>query len=275
MNLTRTTKDGSESGITLLLSILIMSGIFLISVTVSFFAIQEIRASRSSMLTEPAITAADAGAEQGIWTVKRGDITSLPTCNPTSPSGTSLSGSVVAVKCLRYSSVTMDLLAGQPTMLYFYDPEDVNGNLCMTQSYTSGQFAGCSGYQIFQNITMSFAASSIVLTVDARTLDGLPFPGWDNQSLLSNPSSPSVISVPSSVSGSNDYRFILTVTPNSNVTVTLDATGRDHAGVVRNGLPDYPTVDAMGCTSRGTVATDCTSAAGDVYRRRLNITVPR
>lgn len=272
----RRIEQEKQSGITLLLSILIMSGIFLISVTVSFFVIQEIRASRASLLTEPAIVAADAGAEEGIWTVKRGDIASLPTCNPTSPYGTSLGTNIVSVKCLRYSSVTLDLVAAQPTTIYFYDPEDVNGNLCMFQYYTPGQFTGCTGYQIFQNITMAFATSSVSVSVDARTLDGYAIPGWDSATLITNVETPSVINVPASINpSSTDSRFILTLTPQQDISVTLDATGRDHAGVVRNGLPDYPTVDAMGCASRGSLSNDCSSSAGDVYRRRLNVTVPR
>lgn len=265
-----------ERGITLLLSILIMSGIFLISVTVSFFVIQEIRSSRASLLTEPAIVAADAGAEQGIWTVKRGDISTLPTCNPTTPSGTILSQGIVAAKCLRYSSVTLDLPASQPTVFYFYDPEDVNGNLCMYTTYTPGQYAGCGGYQIFQSVTMAFNKSSVNLSVDGETLDGYALPGWDDLILVSNPSIPVTLNVPSSINASStDGRFTLRITPSEDITVTLDATGRDHALVVRNGLPDYPTVDAMGCASRGSVGTDCTASGGDVYRRRLNVTVPR
>ena len=49
---------GREAGVTLLLSILILSSVTLVTVAISSFAIQELRSSRAITISEPAVNAA-------------------------------------------------------------------------------------------------------------------------------------------------------------------------------------------------------------------------
>jgi hypothetical protein len=53
---------------------MIMSGLVVISTTVAVLANQQIRASRAQLVTEPAFVAAKSGGEEGLWIVKRRDV---------------------------------------------------------------------------------------------------------------------------------------------------------------------------------------------------------
>src|SRR6185503_11801329 len=60
-----------QAGVTLLIAILILSGLALISSAIAVFTIQEVRSSRATLATEPAIVAAEGAGERGVYALKR------------------------------------------------------------------------------------------------------------------------------------------------------------------------------------------------------------
>ena len=119
-------KRNSQEGVTLLISLLIMSGITLITLTVGFFAIQEVRSTRAILLTEPAIGAAETGGEQGVWAIKR-DVT-LMDCSSGREKGVLINNSKVE-SCKYYGAATIELEAGVNYSFYLYNPNDINGDV--------------------------------------------------------------------------------------------------------------------------------------------------
>ncbi len=255
-----------QSGITLLLSVLILSGIFIVVTTVSILAVQEIRASRSSSLSEPAIVAAETSGEQGIWLLKRSTFsTSCPASSATQIDGTtSTSSTTRTTKCVTYDKASFDVQPGTPVSFFLYDPADINGNLCMNADVPVGA-PTCDGGKLFGNIVLRMMSGAFSANVDAVTLDGTYFNSFG---LTLVPNGTLTIPIPDPIPGSADERIVVTITATSPITVEATTSG----GVI-TGLPDYPTIDAEGCSST-TAITNCNST-NEIFKRRVNITVPR
>ncbi|MDP4000633.1 MAG: hypothetical protein Q8P83_00075, partial [bacterium] len=142
MNLLSTTYNlQPERGVTLLMSILILAGITLISVTVGFFTIQEIRASRAIVLSEPAISAAESAGEQGIWALKRsGTIANCPQFT------TNTLGRSVVDFCKSYGPAVITLESNTPKSIFLYNPDDINGDIDLSEfPYSFVQVTHLSG----------------------------------------------------------------------------------------------------------------------------------
>lgn len=231
----------SESGVILLVAVLILSGIMLIVATVSFFAIQEIRASRAVSLSEPAISAANSGAEQGIWAIKRN--TALADC-PTFTSSSIGSNSKVD-SCKSYGSATLSLTANTPYNLFLYDPSNINGDIdLLAYPYTYFQLTNNTG--------------TFNITVNVARLTGATV-----GSSIVSPGNTSTINIPAVAAG-QEGRMKITITSPVDATVTVNT---------NRGMPEFPTVDASGCTSLASIS-DCNSLS-EIYKRRLNVTVPQ
>lgn len=241
-----------ESGVTLLLSILIMSGLALISVVVATFAVQELRSSRAVAVSEPAIAAAETAGEQGLWAIKRN--TDLINC-VSGQTSLSLGNGALVNSCKSYGMATLNLKAGVPLVFYLYDPANINGNTCNTVNFNP-----CGGAQYYQNITLTQKSGTNQTTIQIATIDGVAV---TSENVL--PNSTLVVNIPASVPGSNDLRF----------KVTLSSIGPATLDVNTNqGMPLYPTVNASGCAAKTSVA-DCNSTSQELFNRRINITVPQ
>ncbi len=251
-----------QAGVTLIISILIMSAVALASVAVAAFALSEIRSSRAVALTEPAISASETAGEQGLWAIKR-DV-SLTNCN-SGQTTVSLSNGAIVNSCKTYSKATINLKGGVPFVFFLYDPNDPNGNLCMNQTYDSGQHSGCAGAAIYTSITIVHKAGTSDVSVTTRDLNGNAFAGSD---ITVTRNSTGTVTIPDPIPATpptNDERLKVTLSSNTDTTIELNA--------LPLGLPNYPTVSAGGCAAK-TALSDCTSGA-EIFNRRLNITVPQ
>jgi hypothetical protein len=234
----KTNKTQAQSGVTLLLSVLVMSGLALVTLSLGV------------VLTEPAIAAAESAGEQGLWAIKRG--AALSSC----PSaGSQALGNSLSVLCKTYGAATFDLNANEPFVFYLYDPNNINSNTCNTVSFNP-----CSGAQIYQTMTVDQANGTFQTDIDVDTVDGF---NVTSQSI--SPGSDVTINIPSSVSGSSDLRFKVTLVSTGDATVVVNT---------NQGMPTFPTVNATGCSSKTAVA-DCNTSGQEIFSRKIQITVPQ
>lgn len=240
---------------TLLISIMIMSTISIISLVVGFLAIQEIRSSRAVLLSEPAINAAESGGEYGTWVIKRG-VGAIATCPAVTQS--SLGNNAKVDICKSYSSAVIALKANIPYVLYLYDPNDVNGNLCMNAVYTPS----CSGAAVYTSFSTVHKAGLNNILVAIETLSGQSFAG---STMAVPPGGNNSISIPDPIPSATDERMKVTLTSVSDSEVEINA--------LPLGLSDFPTVNSSGCTSKSTIA-NC-AGTEETFKRRINITIPQ
>ncbi len=280
-NTIRQFNRNKQSGVTLLLSILVMSGILVIVMAVTLFAIQELRASRSSALSEPAIIAAETSGEQGVWLIKRGTTpaqcsasTTTTQIDGTTSAASSGAARVVTTKCIAYDKAIFELEPNEVATFFLYDPTDINGNFCMNTAHTSGTYVGCTatgapptGDQIFKTLRFTLKSGTLSPTVAVQTLDNVTVVG--SPITISTDGSANNFNIPDPIAGSTDERLRVTITAPSDY-VTLEVTTLNGVQV---GLPDYPTVNAAGCSAVVAI-TNC-NANTEIFQRRLNITVPK
>lgn len=249
---------------TLLLSVMIMSAVLIITVTVAFFVVQEIKNSRSSVLTEPAIIAAETGGEQGIYRIKRSVYN--PECASTAYTGLDGSAGASDVRtktCVTYGKAVFELSSNDATPLefYLYDPNNVNGNLCMEADDPVGN-PPCDGAQLYTALVIKHLLGNSNVYVNIVTLDGASV-----ATQVITAGSNNTFPIPANILSSDDERLKVTVLPTfGNATLEISTTG------VYGGLPDYRTIDAQGCVGKNNI-TDCETDP-ETYNRRINITVP-
>lgn len=236
----------NQAGVTLLLAILIMAGLALITLAIGSFAIQELRASRAVVITEPAITAAETGAESGLWAVKRN--ASLPTCPTLSTER--LGNNSLVNSCITYSSANVNLNPGTPYSFYLYDPNNINGDMDL------------SGYP-YQYIDITYVSGSFQVAVSAQRLNASTT-GLTPPTTTVNPGGTARISVSPVTSGS-EGRIKVTLSTSGNVTVTISSD---------RGIPSIPTVDTLACNSR-TQLSNCNQNNQESFSRRIQVTVPK
>jgi hypothetical protein len=262
----RINRGKPEEGIALLLTVMMISGIAIITITVAFFVMQEVRISRSSTLTEPAIVAAETAGEQGIFTIKRGTFNTACTgATYTQLDGTTSGGSsnTRIKKCITTVPATFQFSAAEPLTFFLYDPTNVNGNLCMETDAVCPAGGNGVGSQLFSSVIIRYSTGSWAVNVAIETLDGVSV-----QNTTLNPGITGTYAISRDILGSADERLQVTLTPTAGTsTVEVSTTG------VYTGLPDYQTVDAEGCVGLASI-TNCNDTS-ELYKRRINITLPR
>ena len=238
-----------QAGVTLLLAILILSGLTLITVTVGTFAIQELRASRAVIVTEPAIAAAESAGEQGLWAIKRdGDLSTCP-----AEDTQTLGNNALTTACKSFGSATVNIKGGTPYYFYLYDPDAGQGGI--------GD-ADLSGYP-YSSLQVTEVTGSNSVAVSAERLDGSTTGLTPTNQTINENETANVSIAP--VPAGSEGRIQVTLSSFSDATMTLDTD---------RGMPIFPTVDAFGCAARTTVA-DCNTQSEEVFGRRINITVPQ
>jgi uncharacterized protein (UPF0333 family) len=253
----------AQSGVTLLISVMVMAGVLIISITVAFFVVQEIRSSRSSILTEPAIIAAESAGEQGIYGIKRGSFNAdCGTAQYTQLDGSSGGNTNIRVKkCIAYIPAVIELKPTPPLEVYLYDPVNVNGNLCLEQGTCNTATGVGTGAQLYSAFNIKHLQGGSV-RVTIVTLDGVPL---YNDTIA--PESNTSIPIPANILDSSDERLKITLRPTTTAaTVELSTNGE------LLGLPDYRTIDAEGCRSNTNI-TNCETGS-ETFNRRINITLP-
>jgi hypothetical protein len=231
----------SEKGVTLLIAILVMSGLALISLSVAAFTIQEIRASRAVAITEPAIAAAETVGEQSLWAIKRG--ATLATCP--SQTSASLGNGALANACQSFGAATFNV-SSNTSPFYLYDPNDMAGDIdLLNYPYTW--------------LSINQTSGSFQVLINVVRLDG---------TLVSDttvsPGNTTTINIPA-VSPGSEGRMKVTLSSSSPAGVTVNT---------NQGMPSFATINAGGCASKGVVV-DCNNASQELFSRRINITVPQ
>jgi type II secretory pathway pseudopilin PulG len=258
----------NQDGITLLLAIMVMSGIAAITVTVAFFVMQEVRAARSSALTEPAIVAAESAGEQGIYQIKRGTFnTTCDTAVYTQIDGRTTTGSVNTriKKCIVNKPAVIDIKPSDPFETTLYDPNNVQGNKCLEDDAVCPQSGGGTGRQLYSSVVVQHLSGGFDGRLTISTFDGLTYAS----NVVIPRNGTATVPIDRDILNSTDERLLLTVTsPSGDITVQISTTG------VYTGLPDYRTVDAEGCVGLTNI-TSCETTTSEVFKRRLNITLPR
>ncbi len=180
-----TVKSHRQSGVTLLFSVFVMSGVAIITITVGFFAVQELKAARAVRLAEPAIMAAETAGETGLWQIKRINLMPPDCTNPGNPTDLLTGSNALNMKCMSYGSAVLDIQASVPSSFHLYDPDDINGNRN-------------PGYQW---LTVIYKAGSFALTVRIERLDGT-----EVSTTVIPPSGPSIqINLPTNPADDNRF----------------------------------------------------------------------
>ena len=224
----------------MLFAVFVMASVAMISLTVGFFAIEEIRASRAVALSEPAITAAETAGEEGLWLMKRGGV--VGDCSSGQTRDVLNSSKTITSRCLVYESAVVTIKPSEAFIFYLYDSNNINGNLN-------------PGYQ---NIVITYVSGALSATVQVSRLDGAAvsttnvFPG--NPVTINLPTSPT-----------DDNRFKVSIT--STGTLTLDVN-------TNLGMPDFPTLEAEGCAAGSADISSCGTNL-EAFKRRLHILLPK
>lgn len=259
-----------QEGVAILISVLLISGIAIISSTIAFFLIQEVRSNRATYLTEPAIIGAESAAERGIYNLKRGS--TVTSCN-SNPAFTNIDpGSRVRYRnCLTATKATFQFDHTQDLILYLYDPANINGNFCMENDLVCPADGNGTGTQLYTSLNVQHISGGIV-TVTLESFDQL----WTTTRLV-NPGALERIEILRNLPNSNDERIRITISSGGPATVQIDAgfPPPDPRGIgIYQGLPNYTTIDAEACYPYNVSGTTC-DMAGEVYTRRVNVTVPQ
>jgi hypothetical protein len=267
-------RNSSEAGITLLLSIFLMSTISLIAITVTALAIQGIRNSRAIALSEPAIGQAHSGAEEGIWGIKRAS--TLATCGSPTKNSDTPTGNVYSARqyCQSSDAVSFNLSGSSPVVFYLYDTAAPNGppDSCTTAP-TSPPQAICrhlldlSGMDTqFGQLTADYVNGLHPIHVAVAKLNGDPVGSADITTATPERSIPLILTTGDGI----DNRMSVTMTcficasgETTTVTVNTDA-----------GIPSVSKIESTGCAQRGAgSANQCN--AGEIYSRKIEVTVPQ
>ncbi len=245
-----------QEGVTLLLAIMILAGLTLVALAAGSFAIEELRASRAVTLTEPAMAAAITGGEQGLWAIKRN--AALSTC----PDQTSqaLANNTRATVCKSYGKATINLTGGLTYTFYLYDPDDINGDVDLLRC-NPNQNTPC--YQ-YLSITHVSGTNNISVNIERLPPPEGNVAGLSPSSVSVTPGSSQTINI-SQVASGEEGRMKVTLLSSSNATVDINTD---------RGMPNFPTIDAVGCGSKSALST-CNPSSQEIYTRRINITVPQ
>jgi hypothetical protein len=265
-------RNSSEAGITLLLSIFLMSTISLIAITVTALAIQGIRNSRAIALSEPAIGQAHSGAEEGIWGIKRA--TTLAACGSPTKNSDSPTGNVYSARqyCQSSDAVSFNLSGSSPVVFYLYDtaapngpPDSCTGNpsqpICAHLLDLSGMDTQ------FGQLTADYIQGTHQVHIAVARLNGTPIGSAD---ITTATPERQISNLDGATGPGIDNRMSVTLTcftcssgETTTVTVNTDA-----------GIPSVSKIESTGCAQRGAgSANQCN--AGEIYSRKIEVTVPQ
>jgi hypothetical protein len=226
---------------------LILSSLVLVTLGVASLTVQEIRASRASFVAEPAINAAETGAEAGLWSIKRPGASLADCASSVSPTPMA-SGMATVLLCKSYGSTLISLKAGVDSSFYLYNPNNQNGDIDLI-SYP------------YTRLTIT-PQSSVSVGITASRLDG-SVNGISPSSTTASISG-ATINISPVVAG-QEGRIKVILSAASDVLVNVDTD---------RGMPGYPIVDATGCSGKVALSA-CSSASQDLFTRRIKVTVPQ
>src|SRR3989338_3467877 len=113
--------NSSQSGVTLIIAIIMLAAVTFISFSLSAVILREINAARLILKTEPAISAANAGGEVGLYKLMR-NLGQTATSGQTPQSGSSYQ----VVPDLYDDPYVFSVVAGAVIKVGLYNPENVS-----------------------------------------------------------------------------------------------------------------------------------------------------
>lgn len=236
----------------MLLSVLILATMALVSLAIGYFTIQEIRATRAIVLTEPAIDAAESGSEVAIWSLKRN--TFLVSCQ--TPTATSLGNGSFVSTCRSTDGVTLNLAANKGFTFYLYDPNNINGDVDLSGfPYNSLSVTHKSG---------GFSVSVALVRLDGSAVGGCPIP--PSACATASPGGVTqTITIPAVVSGS-EGRMKVTLQSTADATVFVNT---------NQGMPGFPTINSTGCSAKNSLSNCLGVNNQEVYTRKIDVLIPQ
>ncbi len=231
----------NQSGVTLLLAILVLAGLVLVAAAVSVFTVQEIRSSRATLLTEPAYSAAEAGTELGLWNLKREDPATLKNCD-SGPALQNLGNNNISKVVVCKSFRGQEFIVGtSDTTFFLYDPDDVNGNvdlLSYPYTFLSVDNNGAFSVQV-----------DIFRIDDTPVLSGQVDPGFSE-----------LFNIPAVPPGS-EGRLRVTLSAADFTSVFVDT---------NKGLPDNMAIISSGCSAK-TAIVSCNDLGKELFNRKIEV----
>ncbi len=232
-----------QRGVTLLLSVLVLSGITLVAAAVTAFTIQEVRSARGTVLSEPAFHAAETGAEIGIYNAKRSTLSTITDCSA-SPAFQNIPNTTSgATVCKAFGTGTYNITSGGTKVFYLYDPSNFNTNVDLI-SYPYP----------YLDITNS---STFAVNVTITRLDGTPV----TSTSIPSGATPTRINIAPVASGAEGRMMVTLGAPFAAATVTVSTPP---------GLPDFLNISASGCSAKSAI-TNCDVTGRELYNRKIEV----
>ena len=238
----------NQRGVTLLLSILILSAMSLVAAAVSTFVVREIRSSRATLLTEPGYAAAEAGIQQGLWTLKRDDISAVTACK-TNPPLVAYNAVSEVTYCKSFGGGTFDITV-QPIDILLYNPDDPNGDIDLLDG---------AGVTYYNNVDV-LNTGPVSIRVEILRLDDTPV-----ASALIAPGDPVVPFPIAAVAVGREGRLIVRLS-------TLGGAAVSTAFVDTNeGLPDIVSISSLGCNTKLTTTSCAVDTGSEIFNRKIEV----
>lgn len=242
-----------QAGVTLLLAVMIVSGISLISLTVAFLGIQEIRNSKSASLTGSAIGAADTGSEQGLWNAKRRN--NVADCSG-NVAFSDLGNNSASGVCKNYNApITINLEANKEAELFLYDPNDINGDY---------DLRGCE----FCDPPLVNSAGFNITNIKVNRTSG-PFQVDVNVYRINN-----AVAFKSGVANDNEASINFVNKPGDENRMRVTFSSQSAAVIVvstNKGIPSMATIESTGCAAAKNIE-NCNE--DNIVSRKLEVTLP-
>lgn len=237
----------NQKGVTLLLSILILSGLALVAAAVTAFTVQEIRSSRATELTEPGYAAAEAGIEQGLWDYKRNDISAIAHCNTNPPLVAYNTVSDVRY-CKSFGGGSFDITS-TPIDILLYNPDDPNGDVDLLDQNQVSYYS----YVGVRN-TGNISIQAQILRFDGTLIAS------DSSILPGDPEERFTIAA---VSPSSEGRLIVRLSTVSGATTAFVDTNQ--------GLPDVVNITSLGCNTKSATTSCAANTDLELFNRKIEV----
>lgn len=210
-------KNKNQDGITLIVAVVLLAAVTFISFSISTIVIREIVASRLTLRSEPALSAANSGGEVGLYRLFR------EAGGTTATGNLAQSGVSYQVTSDLYDNVYLfNAPYGQETRVLLYDAENPNN---LSADYGSVQISldSSSGGMAYKVFSWGDVENPVCLGTLAAGQTTAPC-----------------------VLDKADDRYIITINPNGSTASTGNVTATNNSGAPRGIPSDSPSLDVKG-----------------------------
>lgn len=209
--------DDKQAGVTLVVAIVMLASVTFISFSISSIVIREIGSARLILKTEPAISAANAGGEVGLYQLLR----ETGVISPSGNLGQSSVSYQVTTK-LYDNPYVFSIPAGGQADIALYDPTNFNNTAADYGSVT---------------ITNNFSSHPLNYTISSWS---------DLAAAICSGNIGSGQTAPVCPLGNPDDRYIITLVPTGNAAASGQITATNNAGQAKGVPADFPSLSVTG-----------------------------